>query len=184
MNLPAAKFTLSPKVTEGLFLGRILLFTIPPSRLREPPPVHYRPIIHLKGVTHYTLQARRVKKDRESTFSVLAVGANCVRPRAFTERPYEDDFLSVGITCFMGGTACGVLFVCYGGTRSSVQSGYCVKAFHSAPKRFAACASAQVRVLNPSCHVGAVSLKQNCTKKPPLCKGRWMPKADGGVVKT
>ena len=39
-------------------------------------------------------------------FSVLfAVGANCVRPRAFTERPYEDDFLSVGIICFMEGTA-------------------------------------------------------------------------------
>ena len=38
-------------------------------------------------------------------FSVLfAVGANCVRPRAFTERPYEDDFLSVGKTCFMEGT--------------------------------------------------------------------------------
>ena len=37
-------------------------------------------------------------------FSVLfAVGANCVRPRAFTERPYEDDFLSVGKTCFMEG---------------------------------------------------------------------------------
>ena len=89
MNLPAAKFTLSPKVTEGLFLGRILLFTIPPSRLREPPPVHYRPIIHLKGVTHYTLQARRVKKDREISHSLsFSVGANCVRPRAFTERPY------------------------------------------------------------------------------------------------
>ncbi len=30
-------------------------------------------------------------------FSVLfAVGANCVRPRAFTERPYEFDFLSAG----------------------------------------------------------------------------------------
>ena len=38
-------------------------------------------------------------------FSVLfAVGTNCVRPRAFTERPYKDDFLSVGITCFMEGT--------------------------------------------------------------------------------
>ena len=38
-------------------------------------------------------------------FSVLfAVGANFVRPRAFTERPYEDDFLSVGKTCFMEGT--------------------------------------------------------------------------------
>ena len=37
-------------------------------------------------------------------FSVLfAVGANCVRPRAFTERPYEDDFLSAGKTCFNAG---------------------------------------------------------------------------------
>ena len=45
-------------------------------------------------------------------FSVLfAVGANCVRPRAFTERPYEDDFLSVGKTCFMEGTPWGGLFV-------------------------------------------------------------------------
>ena len=26
---------------------------------------------------------------------LFSVGANCVRPRAFTERPYEDDFLSV-----------------------------------------------------------------------------------------
>ena len=44
-------------------------------------------------------------------FSVLfAVGANCVRPRAFTERPYEDDFLSVGKTCFMEGTPSGVFF--------------------------------------------------------------------------
>ena len=38
-------------------------------------------------------------------FSVLfAVGTNCVRSRAFRERPYEDDFLSVGKTCFMEGT--------------------------------------------------------------------------------
>ena len=45
-------------------------------------------------------------------FSVLfAVGANCVRPRAFTERPYEDDFLSVGKTCFMEGTPSRTL--CY-----------------------------------------------------------------------
>ena len=45
-------------------------------------------------------------------FSVLfAVGANCVRPRAINDRPYEDDFLSVGKTCFMEGTPYEVLFV-------------------------------------------------------------------------
>ena len=45
-------------------------------------------------------------------FSVLfAVGANCVRPRAFTERPYEDDFLSVGKTCFMEGTPSAPFFI-------------------------------------------------------------------------
>jgi len=32
------KRELSPKVTEGLFFGIILFLTIPPSRLREPPP--------------------------------------------------------------------------------------------------------------------------------------------------
>ena len=55
--------------------------------------------------------ARRVKKDREFFFSaLLVVGANCVRPRAFTERPYEDDFLSVGKTCFMEGTPLRLFF--------------------------------------------------------------------------
>ena len=34
----------------------------------------------------------------------FAVRANRARPRAFTERPYEDDFLSVGKTCFIVGT--------------------------------------------------------------------------------
>jgi len=43
-----------------------------------------------------------MKKDRErEILCPFAVGANCVRPRAFTERPYEDDFLSAGKTCFM-----------------------------------------------------------------------------------
>ena len=52
-----------------------------------------------------------MQKDREREFLCpFAVGANCVRPRAFTERPYEDDFLSVGKTCFMEGTHCGLLF--------------------------------------------------------------------------
>ena len=46
-----------------------------------------------------------MQKDRErEILCPFAVGANCVRPRAFTERPYEDDFLSVGITCFMEGS--------------------------------------------------------------------------------
>ena len=73
---------------------------------------HYRPIVPRKVVTHYTLPARRVKKDREISHSLsFFVGANCVRPRAFTERPYEDDFLSVGITCFMVGAPCGWFFV-------------------------------------------------------------------------
>ena len=45
------------------------------------------------------------KRTENVKFSVLfAVGTNCVRPRAFTERPYDDDFLLVGITCFMEGT--------------------------------------------------------------------------------
>ena len=45
-------------------------------------------------------------------FSVLfIVGANCVRPRAFTERPYEIDF-AVGKTCFMEGTPSGA-FSCW-----------------------------------------------------------------------
>ena len=63
-----------------------------------------------KSVTHYTLQARCVKKDREISHSLsFSVGANCVRPRAFTERPYEDDFLSAGKTCFMEGTPCSAI---------------------------------------------------------------------------
>jgi len=36
---------------------------------------------------------KALKKDRECGFSVLlAVGASCVHPRAFIERPYEFDF--------------------------------------------------------------------------------------------
>ena len=52
---------------------------------------YHRPTVHLKGATHYTLRdKRRVKKDRErEILCPFAVGANCVRPRAFTERPYE-----------------------------------------------------------------------------------------------
>ena len=46
-----------------------------------------------------------MQKDREREILCLfAVGANCVRPRAFTERPYEDDFLSAGKTCFVENT--------------------------------------------------------------------------------
>ena len=58
------------------------------------------------SVTHYTLPTRSVKKGQRISHSLsLSVGANCVRPRAFKERPYEDDFLSVGKTCFMVGVA-------------------------------------------------------------------------------
>ena len=53
------------------------------------------------------LACKTCKKGQRISHSLsFSVGANCVRPRAFTERPYEDDFLSVGITCFMEGTAC------------------------------------------------------------------------------
>ena len=56
-------------------------------------------------------------------FSVLfAVGANFVRPRAFTEHPYEDDYLSVGKTCFMEGTPCGVLFALERNFHPRIQS--------------------------------------------------------------
>ena len=52
-----------------------------------------------------------MKKDREREFLCpFAVGANYIRPRAFTERLYEDDFLSVGKTCFMEGTPSGKFF--------------------------------------------------------------------------
>ena len=45
----------------------------------------------LKGIR--LLSCRRMKKDRErEILCPFAVGANCVRPRAFKERPYEDDF--------------------------------------------------------------------------------------------
>ena len=65
-----------------------------------------------KGVTHYTLQARCVKKDREISHSLsFSVGANCVRPRVFCERPYEDDFLSAGKICFMVGARFAEFFV-------------------------------------------------------------------------
>ena len=65
-----------------------------------------RPTVYLKGVTHHTLLCNVCNKRTEN-FHVLCpfvVGANCVRPRAFTERPYEFDFLSAGKTCFMEDT--------------------------------------------------------------------------------
>jgi len=46
-----------------------------------------------------------MQKDREREFLCpFAVGANCVRPQAFTERPYEFDSLSTSKTRFMEGT--------------------------------------------------------------------------------
>ena len=73
-------------------------------------------LVRLSSQVQHTIpcRARRVKKDREREISVLvAVGANCVRPRAFTECPYEDDFLSVGKTCFMEGTPSYTFFICF-----------------------------------------------------------------------
>ena len=51
---------------------------------------------------------RMKKGQRNHVLCPFSVGANCVRPRAFTERPYEDDFLSAGKTCFMEGAPYGV----------------------------------------------------------------------------
>ena len=80
-----------------MFYDEIFAFTIPPSRLREPPPftqrrLSYRPTVHLKGVTHYTLRARRVKRSTNKTVRTPFV-------------------FSAGKTCFMEGTPCGVIFV-------------------------------------------------------------------------
>ena len=44
---------------------------------------------------------RMKKGQRNHVLCPFSVGANCVRSRAFTERPYEDDFLSAGKPCFM-----------------------------------------------------------------------------------
>jgi hypothetical protein len=41
--------------------------------------------------------------EKEKSLSFCNVGANCVRPRATTGRPYKDDFLSASKTCFMEG---------------------------------------------------------------------------------
>ena len=66
-----------------------------------------------------------MQKDRErEILCPFAVGANCVRPRAFTERPYEDDFLSAGKTCFMEGTRWGAVrgdVTEKGGVRSALR---------------------------------------------------------------
>ena len=87
---------LSPKVTEGLFCGRLLL--LQSLRLatqatslytRE---AHHRPIVHLKGVTHYTLRGKACEKEYEQTVRtpfVIFFGRCCslrvilggVRPR-------------------------------------------------------------------------------------------------------
>ena len=53
---------------------------------------------------------RMKKGQRNHVLCPFSVGANCVRPRAFTERPYEDDFLSAGKTCVMEGTHLGSFF--------------------------------------------------------------------------
>ncbi len=53
--------------------------------------------------------ARQGVRKRTENFHVLcpfSVGAFCERPRANAVRPYEDDFLSAGKTCFMEGIPC------------------------------------------------------------------------------
>ena len=67
---------------------------VPPSSRRK---AMFLPTVHPKGVTHYTLQSKACEKgQRIFLLCPLAVGANCVRPRAFTERPYKIDLLSTG----------------------------------------------------------------------------------------
>ena len=55
-----------------------------------------------------------IKKDRErEILRPFALVANCVRPRVFTERPYENDFLSAGINLLYGRHPLASAFVSY-----------------------------------------------------------------------
>ena len=80
-----------------------------PSRYRVPPSSRRKAMLppdsaSKKCNTLYLAGQGVWKKDREFSCSLsFSVGANCVRPRAFTERPYEIDF-AVGKTCFMEST--------------------------------------------------------------------------------
>ena len=53
---------------------------------------HYRPTVHLKGVTHYTLQGKACEKEYEQMPVLLLL-------------------FSVGKTCFMGGTPSPAFFI-------------------------------------------------------------------------
>ena len=111
----------------GIVLRYAFAFTIPPSRFREPPPftqgrLSYRPTVHLKGVTHYTLRARRVKRSTNKTVRTpFVVGRglapagllnSCICNGGTKAPPYKVD-ISAGKTCFMGSTRSG--WFCFGG---------------------------------------------------------------------
>ena len=88
------------------------------------------------------LACKTCKKGQRISHSLsFSVGANCVRPRAFTERPYEDDFLSVGKTCFMEGTAYESSFYFYKQKFIRLYSEETVKtflpSFNSSPLKYA-----------------------------------------------
>ena len=99
-------------------------FYNPSVLLRKPPPFTQGRLITARQYTskvQHTIpcRARHVKKDRKykNSLSFLSVGANCVRTRAFTERPYNVDF-AAGKTCFMEDTTCVRLFY-FGGPEGS-----------------------------------------------------------------
>ena len=106
---------LTPKAAEGLFYDDILFL----QSLRHAYASHLP--LHKGGSLSPDSTPKRCnspilqyvcKRTENVKFSVLfAVGANCVRPRSFTERPYEDDFLSVGKTCFMEDTPWTPFFI-------------------------------------------------------------------------
>ena len=67
-----------------------------------------------RTVQIFIKSALTTKKDREISHSLsFSVGANCVRPRAFAERPYEDDFLSVGKICSITDTFRVLFVLCF-----------------------------------------------------------------------
>ena len=85
------------KAAEGLFSVNLRFVTIPPSRrcratslcTRE---AYHHPTVHLKGVTHYTLQGKVCEKEYEQN----------------ARTPFD---FSADKTCFMEGTPSAGLFV-------------------------------------------------------------------------
>ncbi len=60
-----------------MFYDKLFAFTIPPSRLREPPPFTQGRLItarqYTKSITRYTLQARRVKRSTNKLLVLLMI---------------------------------------------------------------------------------------------------------------